>query len=200
MPSYSYVCVIVRAMKKYERGELAKEILKGFLVVGAAGGIVVTCAVFPGMAAILELFEPKSATDRYRVKRTVRNLERKKLLMRSIKNGKEVFVVTQLGKRQLEQYLMEDLHILPSKKWDKKWRVLMFDIPEKHKRVRDEVSVVLRNMGMHAIQNSVFVSPYPCKDEVDFITGFYRAKEYFIYFETDNIECKEDLLTLFQLR
>lgn len=187
-------------MRKYGHSELAKEILKAFLVVGVVGGIVVTCAVLPGVAQIFQLFEARNARERYRVNRTLKRLEQQKLLMRKIKNGKEEFVVTEMGKHQLESYLLDDLRITPQKKWDEKWRVLMFDIPEKQKKARDAVSFTLNEVGMMTIQNSTFISPYPCKNEIDFVTNFYKVTEHVIYFETDNIECKDDLLAHFALK
>lgn len=182
-------------VRNYERGELAKEILKAFLV----GGLVISCVAFPGMAHILKLFNTGSAGERSRVRRAVQRLEKKGLLIRKIKNGKEIIEVTQAGKSKISEYIVDELYIQRPKKWDKKWRVLMFDIPETKARVRREVSFRIRDMGMVAIQDSVFLSPFPCKQEVDFLADHYFVREYFIYFEADTIECKEDVLKIFKL-
>jgi len=182
-------------MKNFEHGELAKEILMIFLI----GSLVVSCAVLPGLPYIFKLFKTSNAKERGRIRQSVRGLEKQGLLQRKIKNGKEELVVTKKGERKIAEYLAEDLEIQKPKRWDKKWRIVMFDIPETKVRTRKEVSFKLKDMGMKAIQNSVFISPYPCKKEIDFIANHYFVKKYFIYFETNNIESYQDLLKIFKL-
>ena len=63
-------------MKNYENGELAKEILRGL----AVGGFIVACLAMPGLTKIVPLFSPNGARDRYRIKRTVRSLQKNKLI------------------------------------------------------------------------------------------------------------------------
>ena len=182
-------------MKKYDRGELAKTILKAFLI----SGLIVSCIVLPGMAPVLKLVGATGAKERGRVKRSLRSLEKNGLIVRKIKNGEEQLLVTTKGEQKLARYLLEDLQIQKLKKWDKRWRVVMFDIPETKARVRTEASWKIKDMGMKAVQDSVFISPYPCKKEIDLLANHFFIKKYFIYFETDNIECHEDILKEFKL-
>ena len=63
-------------MRDYQNGELAKEILKGL----ALGGFIIACLAMPGLTKIVPLFKPKGARDRYRIKRTIRSLQEKKLI------------------------------------------------------------------------------------------------------------------------
>jgi DNA-binding transcriptional regulator PaaX len=184
-------------MTKYEKGELAKKIL--FAAVGVAA--VGTVMVLPGMAILLKMFNVDGARNRERFRRAIKRMEERKIVSRRIKNGKEEFVVTKYGKTHIDKYLVSDLQIPLAKRWDGKWRVIMFDIPEKNKggRVRRDVSQQLRNIGMKAIQNSVFVSPFPCKEQIDTVINFFKVKQHFVYFEAETYEGVEDLLNFFKL-
>lgn len=183
-------------MDTYKRNELAKAILASFLV----GGLALSCAVVPGIAHLFTLFNAQNAGERSRVRRSVKRLEQKGLLTRRIRNGKEELLVTRTGKQKLAEYIVDELKIQPQKKWDKKWRVVMFDIPEKKGHIRREVSFKIKDIGMVAMQDSVFVSPFPCKKEVDFIVEHYSVRKHVIYLETDVIELTEDLLEKFDLK
>jgi DNA-binding transcriptional regulator PaaX len=183
-------------MKSYKKGELAKTIL--LISVGVV--VVTSVCVAPGLAIICKELNAKNAKERYRVKQALKQMESQGFLIRQIKNGKEVLVVTEKGKQKVWSVLPEDLKIQPARKWDGKWRVAMFDIPEYKSRVRKEVSFKIKDIGMQAIQDSVFVSPFPCKREIDDISEHYDVKKFFIYFEADLIELEQDLLNTFNLK
>jgi DNA-binding transcriptional regulator PaaX len=190
-------CDTVSIMRtNYWKGELTKEVLMTFL----EGGLALTCVVLPGMSSLLKIFKPQNSSERYRLRRSFEVLRQRGYLMRRIRSGKEEFLVTDKGKKKLAILLTEGLHIKRSKKWDKKWRVVLFDIPETKRHVRRGISKRLKAMGMHALQDSVFVSPFPCKEEIDFLTRHFFAEKYFVYLEADNIESKEDLMSVFKIR
>lgn len=183
-------------MKKYTKGELAKAIL-GLAV---AGGVVVTVAALPGLAIVFKVLDADSARDRYRIKRTVKRLHDQGVIVRRIKNGVEEMVVTPKGQLLIDQYLLDDIAIKTPKHWDRYWRVVMFDVPETKRRMRQELSWKLKDVGMYDVQHSVFVSPYPCKNEVDAVVDFYQARKYVVYFEAKNLEIYEDILGYFNLK
>lgn len=183
-------------MKQFNKGELTKTILLSAVV----GGAVATVLVLPGLAVLFKELDARDARERYRIKRTVERLYQQGYVMREIKNGKEQLVVASKGKERITGYLTDELSISTKRRWDKKWRVVMFDIPEKKGKARRAVSWKIRDIGMFAIQNSVFISPYPCKKEIDLVTKHYEVEKYFVYFEAGHVECKNDLLSIFSLR
>ncbi len=183
-------------MKQFKKGELAKQIL----LLTVAGGVVATVCVLPGLAIIFKELDARSSRDRYRVQRSLNALKKQGLLLHEVKNGTERLVLSDTGKEKAWSYLAEDLHIKNQKRWDKKWRVLMFDIPESKGRIRREVSWKIRDIGMKTIQNSVFISPFPCKDEIDKVIQHYNVTKYFIYFEADTIELEQDILQIWNLK
>ena len=183
-------------MKKYKRGELAKQILKGLVL----GGFIVACFALPGLAQVATLFKPKGARDRYRIKQAVRGLAEKKWVKIYQKGNKDVVEITQAGKRKVLEYDFADMKLKVPKKWDGWWRIVMFDIPETKKQARRAVSFKIKELGLYSIQKSVFVSPYPCKNEVDFIGEFFNVRKNIIYIRAKEIEGVKKLKNHFNVR
>ena len=50
-----------------------------------------------------------------------------------------------------------------TEKWDKQWRVVSFDIPEKVRYSRLKLRITLRDIGFVKLQNSLWAYPYDCK-------------------------------------
>ncbi|MBI5798814.1 MAG: hypothetical protein HZB10_02695 [Candidatus Yonathbacteria bacterium] len=182
-------------MKDYRKGELAKEILKGL----AMGGFLVACMAMPGLTNIVPLFKPRGAKDRYYIKRAVKTLKKKRLVNIYTRNGNEVVEITNAGKKKVLEYDLDDMKLKVPKKWDGWWRIVMFDIPQPKKKGRDAVSRKIKELGMYPIQKSVFVSPYACKNEIDFIGEFFNVREHIIYIKAKEIEWVRKLKEHFNL-
>lgn len=79
--------------------------------------------------------------------------------------------LTDLGKRRLSKIDYENLEIKTGN-WDGKWRFLFFDIPEEKLGARDTFRRKLKLLGFFHFQRSVFVCPYPCEKEINFMTDY----------------------------
>lgn len=55
---------------------------------------------------------------------------------------------------------------LQDKKWDGKWRLIIFDIPEMTRRDRDFLRRELKWIGFMEIQKSVWIFPYDMEKEI----------------------------------
>jgi len=182
--------------KKYSRGELSKEILKGL----ALGGFIVACFVAPNFAQVTKLFNTKNSNDRWRLKRTLSNLTKEKLVKISYnKKGKEIIKITGDGKKKVLKYEYEDLEISIPKKWDKRWRLVMFDIPEVYRKARNGLTSKLQDLGFYPLQKSAFILPYECGDEIDFVCEHLKIREYVNYFVLIKPENEEYLREWFDL-
>jgi len=83
-----------------------------------------------------------------------------------------------------EKYFDDVLSILKQKdRWDKKWRLVMFNIPEKNRAVRDRLRRALDNLGMGLLQSSVWISSIDIKDKIDKISERLKLKNNLKYFE-----------------
>lgn len=168
----------------YNKGELAKEILK----IIALSGLVVLLVAAPGLSYATPLFKSNGRRDNLRVRRALQKLHEKKLVNIYTRNGKEVVEITKDGKKKVLEYDLDDMKLKVSKKWDGWWRIVMFDIPQSKKRARDAVSRKIKEFGMYPIQKSVFVSPYVCKNEIDFIGEFFDVRKHIIYVKAKEIQ------------
>lgn len=70
------------------------------------------------------------------------------------------------------------IKIKKPEKWDGKWRLVIFDIPESKKGARDSFRQKLKGLGFHELQKSVFVHPFECGDEIDFLIEVFELRPY----------------------
>lgn len=84
-------------------------------------------------------------------------------------------------------------------KWDGKWRIVMFDIPEKLKKLRDSLRFHFRGIGLLEFQKSVFVHPYPCNKEIEFIIELYNAKKHVRFVLAEKVDNELHLKNKFSL-
>ncbi len=104
---------------------------------------------------------------------------RRKELVRRVQVGDEVkIILTDEGNRRVLRANVRSLSISLQKPWDRKWRLVFFDIPERKRVGRDALRNKLRELGFLMINHSVWVHPYPCEKEVDFVAAFFGMQQY----------------------
>src|SRR3989344_1787597 len=82
------------------------------------------------------------------------------------RDGTTTLILSENGKQRALRFNLEKLEIKKPARWDKKWRVVMFDVPEKIRRLRDSLRLHFRDIGMIELQKSVFVYPYPRSKDI----------------------------------
>lgn len=93
-------------------------------------------------------------------------------LIETFVEGKEEFVeITPKGMGRVKVYQEEIVSIARPESWDGKWRVIIFDIPNKRKVSRDVLRCKLINLGFVKIQESVYVYPFECTREISSISN-----------------------------
>ena len=111
--------------------------------------------------------------------RSIKSLYKSKLVNeRDNPDGTLTIVLTNKGKDKALTYDIDTMTIAQPKKWDGKWRVVLFDIPERRREARDAMRAVLKGLGFCEYQKSVFVHPHPCQDEMDYVIEFFRIRPY----------------------
>lgn len=101
------------------------------------------------------------------------------------KNGEVYIRLTSQGnKRMVREF---PLLSFQKRKWDKKWRFVIFDIQEVNKNAREGLRKKLKELGFGMIQKSVFISPHDViKDLLEFIENL-RLGESVYAFETSTL-------------
>lgn len=177
---------------KYDRGELAKEILRGL----AVGGIIIMSLAAPNLAQILKLFEP---ADRIKVRKVLKSLRGKKMVEIYEKGGETLLEVTEYGQRRILSYDVEDMVLNTKKRWDGIWRLVIFDIPERFKPARMALQEKLLHLGFYPYQRSVYVNPHRCRDEIEFLRRFFSVEKYVKYAEVTKLDDELKLINYFEL-
>ena len=85
------------------------------------------------------------------------------------------------------------------RRWDRKWRVLIFDIPEYRKTLRDRIRRTLESIGFVRLQDSVWLYPYDCEDLVALLKADFRIGKDLIYLIVEEMEGDRDFKEHFGL-
>lgn len=189
----------------FKKGEI-KEIILGSLGVGILlGGTFLITPNFPIIySSILSLIKElrKREPSNKQVKRVLKELEKKEIISIE-KRGEEVVVRLKgwLNPQVLKYSLKGILEYKRKKKvWKGKWFLVIFDVPEKQRNKRDYLRRFLHSIGFFAYQQSVYIFPYECKEEVALIKKIVEGGKYITYVVADSIENDEAVKRHFQLK
>lgn len=148
---------------------------------------------------IKKLHKEWGEIDKRALKYAIDSLYRSKLIeQRNNKDGTVTFVLSSEGKRVALTYNLEKISINKIL-WDGKWRIVIFDIPEKLKKVRDALRYHLKRLGFVELQHSVFLLPFECKDEINYIIEFFNIRRFVRFIEATSIDNELDLKYKFNL-
>ena len=86
------------------------------------------------------------------------------------------------------------------KVWDGKWRVVVFDIPERQRSLRDFLRNTMKRLGAHELLRSFWVYPYRMPEYIEKAVDseFYRGRAYMM--TTSDIEYGPKLRKVFKLQ
>lgn len=152
---------------------ITKEILKYLLWIG----IFYFAASSPYFCYKIwkDLLRGKYSKKRFTKKRISNsfNYLKKRRLIEIQRNGSDIKIfLTKEGEKLAKKYQIDSLKIENPKKWDKKWRVVIFDIAQIKRTIRDIFRRKLKELGFYCLQRSVWVYPYPCEKEIKILRDF----------------------------
>ncbi len=139
------------------------------------GGLISMVVVAPKTAALLKHLDrgKKHRAELYaRINRAKANLKHRGFVD---EDGKGRLRLTEKGEAGIEKVLMREYVIPEQVMWDGKWRILMFDIRETRRRVREQLRRLLTGAGFVLLQDSVWVYPYPCDEFVALVRAHLKS-------------------------
>lgn len=149
-----------------------KDITKAVLLVAAVGVLVPALVVAPGLGYALKPFIKRNYYPS-RINKTVDRLKKQELISIKHQNdGKISIELSDKGKKKVLTYKLQELK-LKQEKWDGWWRIVIFDVPEKKRSARDFLRFKLTELNFYTLQKSVLVTPWDCRDVVDFVKHIY---------------------------
>jgi len=166
--------------------------------IGAAG-LLSALMITPGLGKGIAILQKMTGLKKKMLTDSLYYLDKKKYVTFKKQRGSYRLVLSNSGFKLLQKYSVEKI-ILPSdKKWDNKWRVITFDIPESKAVSRRSVSRKLKELGCYPLQKSIFVYPYNCREQIDFIGNFFCAREHICIMEANHIDGEDKIMKYFKL-
>ena len=148
-----------------------------------------------------ELAQEWKDIDRQYLRQIVREFYRDRLVSeRENSDGTKTILLTEQGKKRALTFNERTLTIPVPKEWNALWHGVFYDIPEKFKLQRHAFREKLRDLGFFPWQKSVFVHPYPCRDEIDFIVELLEVRPYVRYGVLTYLTNEAELLLHFKLK
>jgi DNA-binding transcriptional regulator PaaX len=166
------------------------------------GGIALGCSYAPQRQwKILKTISREwKKINQEKLRNEINNLYRSKLVERKQNSdGSYTIVLTEKGKLKALTYYFEKMRI-EGGKWDGKWRLVVFDIPEKIREGRRALREKIKELGFYELQKSVWIFPFKCKDEIDFIIEFFNLRRYVRFCVLESIDNDFHLKKIFNLK
>lgn len=188
-------------MEKEARNERRlKSFQQAMLMAVMLGGVVVIAATIPNAAQLLRFFPgyKKGARFNYQAKSALGRLAAKGLVTFVEEDGKRFARITEKGERLLELET-ERVSMTKKRKWDRRWRVVIFDIPERRKSVRASLRRFMGEYGFVRLQDSVWIYPYDCEDLIALAKANFRIGADVLYMIVERLEHDKHLREHFKL-
>jgi DNA-binding transcriptional regulator PaaX len=173
----------MRVVRQTTKGDISRIILSSIKI----AGFISAALVAPNALSAFEKLGI-SIRDNNSVTRARNRLLREGYLVKD----KEGFVsLSAKGEKKLEKYMFANYDLKVSRIWDKKWRVIIFDISEDKKELRDKLRRSLVAIGFCKIQNSVWVFPYDCEDLTVLLKADFKIGREVLYLVVEKLEGDE---------
>ena len=130
----------------------------------------------------------------------IKNLYKSKMVdYKENSDGTISLILAEEGKNKILKYNLDKIEIKKPIQWDKLWRLVIFDIPEDKNMGRKALGAKLKELGFYPMQKSVFIHPYECKDEIDFIIEMFELAPYVRFLRVKDVDTELDLKERFHL-
>lgn len=179
--------------KRAKKKNVRKAILKS---IALAGTLSVALVAPNAIAVLAKAGVLPTQQERSSIARTRARLVRQGLL--SYQRG--LLHLTQKGKETLVHLEVLEYKIAKPKRWDGRWRVLIFDIPEHRRATRDQIRITLTRVGFIRLQDSVWLYPYDCEDLIMLLKADFAIGKDLLYLIVDTLENDKPFKDFFSLR
>jgi len=165
------------------RNNIQHAVLAAFGTAGVLAIAMVAPNVFQALPHVMGkrrykvAFQTRSAIDRLIAKGEVK------------RNARGLLEITDAGSRTLAlTRARTEAPARTKRRWDKQYRLVMFDIPQRRRSTRDRLRLLMRDFGFLRLQDSVWVSPYDCEDLIALVKAELRVGKDVLYAVVNQIE------------
>lgn len=151
----------------------------GVILTSPYGGKVVSGAIKEHLQQKARARDLKRKLDSKNISRALYELKRRRIIqVKTLQDGRVRILLTEKGRLKKLDHDIETIAIPRPKAWDKNWRFLIFDIPEEQRVARNNFREGLKRLGFVQFQQSVWIYPYSCEREVDFLAEFLEVNRF----------------------
>lgn len=183
-----------------DSNELINPKVKDVLILVGVLGFVAASIVMPNLPLvlkpILDVKKRKDLQHREKLWKMYNPYELKKLLKRLHQQKDIEFIdnkdgtvirLTDKGKTKFLKYRLDEMH-LQTQKWDGRWRLIIYDVPHFKKTEREMFRRFLKSMAFYQLQESVYLTPFNCYDEIEYLRTYFGVVEEVIYLTVNELE------------
>jgi len=137
-----------------------------------------------------------------KVLRVLKNLERRQIIALEEKDDKVFVYLKDKNNPKIIEYSIKKLLDFKKKKkkWDGRWFMVFFDVPEMQRNKRNYLRDFLKKLGFYQYQKSVYIFPYECEKEVALIRKIIEGAKYMRYIIAEKIEEENKIKRYFGLK
>lgn len=180
--------------KKFSDRAKSKEITKTILSICAVGGLTLLAA--GGSRSPKKAEKAVGALSQYsssRINWCLKRLKMQDYIKYDVKDLTHPICITSKGLERMSFLSFKDkLKSLSVKKWDHLWRLVTFDISERHKKTRDNFRNKLRLLNFYKLQKNIFITPFAIEKEVEDIANFYKLRDNILILHVASLGKYED--------
>ena len=176
----------VEATKQRRKRYIQDAILSTLVV----GGALAVAALAPAvLVAVGQIAKQSGYKMGYKARTAAGRLSQKGFVRFIDIGGKKHIEITEAGRRffDLEAAKLEARTRRKSRR-DQRYRMVIFDVPEKRKADRERLRLLMRELGFLRLQDSVWMTPYECEELVTLVKADLRFGKDVLYLIVEAIE------------
>lgn len=175
------------ARTRRRRGYLQHAILSAVAITG----VLAVALVAPNSVQLLSRFGYNKSRFGEKTRQSIGRLLNKQYIRFVTMGGKKHIVITEKGRNFLEKSERRAIlctEPIKPRRWDARWRIVMFDIPERHKALRQRIREMIRAFGFLCLQGSVWIYPYDCEDLIILLKADLKIGKELLYVVVEEME------------
>ena len=134
---------------------------------------------------------------RSNLSRKIRDLKRSGYITTFMRDKELFYEITPKGRDRVTKQKLSQLSSQLSKPWDGRWRMVIFDIPEKHRSSRDAFRRILTELRFIQFQKSIYLHPFECTDQIKFACSILSINKFVKISISEIIQGVEDIIEQF---
>ncbi|MBU1179123.1 hypothetical protein KKB69_02200 [Patescibacteria group bacterium] len=159
---------------KKPKSEIVKDVMNCLLV---SGTIIIAAQSPYFVRSLLKSFKDWDKYPKKKVSDTFSNLRKQGFIEIERKNKQIYIKLTEEGRKRAGMYQIGHLEIKKPKKWDRKWRLVIFDIAQLKKTYREAFRGKIKELGFCCLQKSVWAHPFECRAEIELLRDFFGLSQ-----------------------